>query len=456
MVAFEKHQQDPQQPLPAESTQRNIARKPVVTPQFIDFCHTIRQLDSGPSDSFPAKQSHNRSVSPFLDPTQLHLDDSGARSVGAGDPRALETAQTVRLTPSNEGFTITKQFSGSPKYGSSEQSANTERVFEAEIDWSSWLELSPRPSTFAMLDASSDFFERNGSSAHDPKAPPLLPPSQVSPNDPSDLFQDRSILDSVHSEVDGTTGQYCNRISLSDCDAEEMIRPLQLMTSTLGMSLDPAMTQWDVHDGSTLADLAKIMRSRWLTVQLERLLQWAYEAAKRSSLRRSMTARVNEPLHSSLEDNVGFSGEFDVNEPVVRQRSIAPEKQTKVTSYWLNVVPKGALSLRLKTASSSTISLESSTYPSILSIAALPKTTNRSVGVTATFVSPIGACPHPDFSPQLAIFNLVPEDSAVIKAVSSNNMREVQRLFDRGEASARDVDPRGFSLLSVRLLTSQE
>ena len=49
------------------------------------------------------------------------------------------------------------------------------------------------------------------------------------------------------------------------------------------------------------------------------------------------------------------------------------------------------------------------------------------------------------------MLNLVPESSEVIRRVSRNDLLGLQKQFDNREASPLDVDPRGYSSLSVSL-----
>lgn len=61
------------------------------------------------------------------------------------------------------------------------------------------------------------------------------------------------------------------------------------------------------------------------------------------------------------------------------------------------------------------------------------------------------AIPEPRICPHIKAFNVIPENSEVIRRVSRNDLPGLQELFDNREASPLDVDPRGSSLLSASL-----
>ena len=84
-----------------------------------------------------------------------------------------------------------------------------------------------------------------------------------------------------------------------------------------------------------------------------------------------------------------------------------------------------------------------------LAIAFMPRSKDRTVGVSIMFSEIRNTVGAQKISPYIRTFNVIPKDSAIINSVVHNNLEEVQSLFASGEASPLDVDPDGFSLLSV-------
>ena len=95
------------------------------------------------------------------------------------------------------------------------------------------------------------------------------------------------------------------------------------------------------------------------------------------------------------------------------------------------------------------------TSPSVLGLSIIPKACRRTLGLTANFTFFETNSNSPRISPTVHTFNVVPQDSAIINYVARDDLQNVRRMFEAGTASPFDIEPGGFSLLSVcRLLYS--
>ena len=79
----------------------------------------------------------------------------------------------------------------------------------------------------------------------------------------------------------------------------------------------------------------------------------------------------------------------------------------------------------------------------------LPQAVERTLGLCVQFNRLID---KPGISPHIETVNIIPCGSAIFGCVKNNDLKGVQSLFDQGAASARDVDPRGRSLLNVGII----
>lgn len=365
-------------------------------------------------------------------------------------PPYLDNTQAIQLTPSIDGFELMRPLNGLANQNFSSQTSEGVSVCKVDFDWSTLLNLSsPRSPAFAILDPGIEESERtevHHGTSHNQN-------DLTSPDVPQNsLGNSQADRGTPFSFRNCETTNHKKPISLSDNDAEDIIWPLQLMKSHLQMSSDHSRLQWHLSCGSTLRDLYSLISSRGMLLEVEDLLSWSYQTSHMTSLRRKALRRKDGLSYSSensMEDNAERLEDTDTCEQIVRQDPGREKKRMKFTSYWLSLVPKGALSIRLKTAAVGSSAVRDSQSPWILSIQSMPKATGRTKGVSARFVSPTGNDDGPRISPHITTFNLVPEDSLIIHYISSNNTQGVKRLFESGEASPRDVDPWGFSLLSV-------
>lgn len=241
-----------------------------------------------------------------------------------------------------------------------------------------------------------------------------------------------------------------NRATLDRVDIDAIMFPLQMLHSQFNAYLKHnSIKMWTFGEHTPQAFLATA-QSDWLCREMEDLLCWAYENASRSMRRRQWGKRElatnhiqekrSEPAEadkwSDLEESWGGGA-------IRRARTPA-----KLKSNLCVVSPSGMLRVHLRTPLANR-------FPSddqeTLRLSFIPTANERTTGITASFNRYLNGISTPQISRSIKTFNVVPQDSAIIQCVSRNDLVGVQSLLDRGEASPLDVDPYGFSLLSVSL-----
>ena len=363
--------------------------------------------------------------------------------------------QSIELTPSMAGFDISMPLPQSDKGDTQllKHSSRENSVFfgscESDLDWSTF-----RLPSIAFLEEASD-----------------LPKGLTHYN--KDSSGNGLMEDKAHSDLGGTASKRNARqvehstqditryskdyptVCLDDVDAEAAIWPLQLVKQHLQLSSDSSRYQWHVSNGSTVNDLFNLVKSRCISIQLENLLLQVYEASARVSRRRRLARMKSTPesdvQHEPEESNANSEPPHE-DQNSLRRHFAATASKCRFTSYSLSKLPRGALSIRLKTAGRDHLNPTISPQSWVLSITSMPMATGRTKGLTAVFMSSLANDDSLRIPPLVNTINMVPEDADIIRCISSNDALGVKRIFNLEEASPQDLDPYGFSLLSVSVL----
>ena len=238
-------------------------------------------------------------------------------------------------------------------------------------------------------------------------------------------------------------------IILENEDIQSLVSPIELFKSHFIRSLDHPLLQNTVNVEPVTARLIKLLQSRWLLSAMNELLGWAYE----------MTARRSCRLLGASHDFNAYSGLVKEPDDKGGMRSCKAHGTRKDTaaSLW-HATSRSQL---LVTSSTGTISVRYSSVFGInqrtmeseelsaLALAFMPRSKDRTEGVSIMFGDIQDTVGAEKISPYIRTFNVIPKDSAIINSVLHDDLDEVQTLFASGEASPLDVDPDGFSLLSV-------
>ena len=79
----------------------------------------------------------------------------------------------------------------------------------------------------------------------------------------------------------------------------------------------------------------------------------------------------------------------------------------------------------------------------------MPDFSSLPAKVVAYFQHRVDSSGFWSFNPMISIHTIVPADSEVFRVIEEGDLEGLVRLFQNGEASLRDCDPRGRSLLAV-------
>ena len=245
-----------------------------------------------------------------------------------------------------------------------------------------------------------------------------------------------------------TIGQ--NGISL--CDPNAIVGPLDFMNSHLLDSLNYPLLDWYTFNGSTLSDLLALLHSETLLLGVEKLLGEAMEArAKAIRQRQAARQEVGGSHASDATVNKSMLSEAEIVSGKHREvwKQLEYASRTKDSSYLHSVTSGWALRAEYVPLVNDNINRGAQGPTGLLKLFSSPRTRQRTTGVLVTFIPYKEDSPVPCLSPYIQTFNVVHQDSEIIQKVSCGDVQGVRRLFDAKLASPLDVDPYGFSLLSV-------
>ena len=232
-------------------------------------------------------------------------------------------------------------------------------------------------------------------------------------------------------------------------DLKSLVLPQELCKSHLISSLDHPMLQRTVLGEPVTVRLIALLQSRWLLSAMDELLCWAYETVARSSRQVSGIPHDFGVFSAPVKEPGDKRGITPCVAPETREDRAVSLRRATSRSQLLVGSSTGTISVGYSGVSETNSSTIKSEQLLALAIAFMPRSKDRTVGISTMFSEirdTVGAqkiCPH------IRTFNVIPKDSAIINSVVHHNLEEVQSLFASGEASPRDVDPDGFSLLSV-------
>ena len=238
---------------------------------------------------------------------------------------------------------------------------------------------------------------------------------------------------------------------LENSNPEEAVLPLHLLKENFPVHFARDSLEGYVRSAAVVADVFHLVDSMQLSFEIEDLLCQCFEMSARNIRERQATRkrRDMDVLHclTTLGENRQCS----------RTRSITGTKQSsemihktegKITHYITWAVPNGTIRLRLISRVEKSVPVVRTNLPSI-HISFMPKDDRRTTGVTVSFRRLQGDHHGHSLYRRIRTINVVPKDSDVIRCVLRNDLQSLHMLFDKREASPLDVDPEGFSLLSV-------
>ena len=184
---------------------------------------------------------------------------------------------------------------------------------------------------------------------------------------------------------------------------------------------------------------------------MEELICWSYEisaqAMRRRQAARSVFSNGSSLLLTSEDDHE--CEELKSGLQPIEDNDSETRLKLKLTSRTRHRTSMGVLNVEFSTPPRDSPYVNTSDMPCEVNISFIPRSQQPTVGLSAVFLKCSNAPQPCHISPRLRTFNVIPDDSQVIKCIERNDVSGVRRLFTEGKASSLDVDSRGFSLLSV-------
>ena len=381
-------------------------------------------------------QANGGSWETFLEKTMTSF--SPERRSSMANPYGRDIQNTVAENISSSTPQITSFPADVPAPQSPPQ--NNFPIFDLnqDIDFSMFLNSPDRPSTVSSSSRSKSnpqkFVERRSISS-------------FRSTNHNDTYSENRDFDRV-SKSTGTVDQALDPVTAESSEAELIVSRLLLLKS-LVFPLSKTAFQKSEYQETCLSDLFCPHWCEWVSLGIEELLDLYLEESLRS-VRKRRTERNQISLSSGCNLNLNERRQwFECSDGAQRlSNSFEATVATKVRSIFYRscFTPMGRVVFDVRKGPSSPVGEEGIESDYLTTISFMPRATERTPGICVRLFGILG---EPTIPPQVRPLNVVPDDSAIIQCVRKNDLRGVQTLFDRGEASARDVDSRGISLLYV-------
>ena len=236
---------------------------------------------------------------------------------------------------------------------------------------------------------------------------------------------------------------------------EELILPLHLLKKSFPSYLAPD-SLGDYVGNFPLANFFDLVNSLELPFEIEDLLCQCFEMSagsirERQRVRRGRVTGISNcsrALKASTERSRSYS-----DDRIGRNDQMILGMGGQLTHHLMWAVSKGTIKLRLTSKPDGPIAGLESRPQNMLGVSFMPTDEKRTTGITINFQRTQDALLRTALSRRVKSINVVPKDSEVIRCVLNNDLRSLQTLFDKREASPLDVDPQGCSLLSASLLS---
>lgn len=252
----------------------------------------------------------------------------------------------------------------------------------------------------------------------------------------------------MDSRNTSAAGQVRGPVTEEDVSTQSIASLLVLLRSLIFPRFDTASQKYE-YGNSVLSDLLGPDRCERLFFEYEELLE-SYLERSLETIRKRRSARIYGTFSSGPNLHVCGPNEGSVCSDVITMRSkpteatIAP-KLRKTFSRKCET-PMGVVLFRVREVPGDPTEEEGIGSEPLVRISFMPRASERTTGLCVQLFGQIG---RPAIIREINTFNVRPHRSAIIDRIQYNDLKGVQRLFDLGEASVRDVTPRGVSLLEV-------
>ena len=349
---------------------------------------------------------------------------SGPGAVEGGfNPNAYEPLNTEATSILDQNQASSDMGIGQPSRSGSAFSAG---AWKSLVNWSS----SPASSVLAVDERSSERLPL-------PRDTVRSPTIDIMP-----------LLRGVESEGDSLSTELHVQvaddqpITCAGFDPSNALLPLLLMKAHLEQDFGSDPYRRGCSHGSNLPKLLDTVHSERLRIELDNVICWLSETVFkdiRQHQARRQTGKFASPFKESREPSAHRRRSGDTIETNDEVQSIG-------RSYAWSKSHRGVLRVTLGNVLDNK---QHANTPEALTVSFMPKDRRRATGLHVALFNVMREIRGPRISPRLRTFNVVPDDSEIVKCVRRNDIDRLQTLLDKGEASPTDVDSRGFSLLSV-------
>ena len=236
---------------------------------------------------------------------------------------------------------------------------------------------------------------------------------------------------------------------------EELVLPLQLLKNSFPSHL-ARDSLGDYVGNLSLANFFDLVNNLQLSFEIEDLLCQCFEMSARSIRERQMGRTGCEFGISNCSRALKASTErsrFQSDDQIGRNGQMILGMGGQVTHHLVWAVSEGIIKLRLTSKLDRPVAGLESRPQNMLRLSFMPIDEKRTTGIAINFQRTQDALLRTALSRRIKSINVVPKDSEVIQCIKRNDLRSLQILFDKREASPLDVDPQGCSLLSASLLS---
>ena len=257
-------------------------------------------------------------------------------------------------------------------------------------------------------------------------------------------FLGSDILDRCATPQSAKEVQGIGRVIANDIDWDSISLPLLLLKSHLSAFLDGSQSYLTRKYSSRVSEdtLFEMLRSSWLQAKLEDVVNWNSKATAQA-IRECRDHKANKITPTSPPSTVTSQS----RNSALRRRE-GSDTRIKTHAYIVSKGLAGRLRIMFRTPIVPTRDNDAANPSPELTLSYLPTASESTTALTILFsMSP--TLQRSSISPYIKSFNVVPRDSEIIEAVKRNDLKAVQQLFDMNKASPLDVDPWGYSLLSV-------
>ncbi|KAJ9655422.1 hypothetical protein H2198_005726 [Neophaeococcomyces mojaviensis] len=249
---------------------------------------------------------------------------------------------------------------------------------------------------------------------------------------------------------------HAQKVLFHGTNSEDAIYPVQTISNLIQHLEDSNFLRSHAHFyGSSSQKLVDEIQDETLLSEIENIKLWTYQASA-EFLMKKLTARGHSVVNSILppqlyecggQTSKSSAGSIWGNETFTTLAS-------PLNSYcYVETGDTTDDTLRIGTQKIPKTGPDDEHWaPYYIVISGIPEVrTQRRVGICIAL--PRNAQAYPLY-PTIHTFNVVPEDSEIIRCIEKNNLVGFRRLIENREASPRDVDSAGFSLLSHKRLPS--